>query len=216
MKILLVAPGINPNGYTKYRHLINSFLYKFILPPQLSLIMLATVTPEKYTLEAKNEFFQKINFNEDFDLVGITTTTPTVNRAYEIADEFRKRGITVVLGGWHSSALPLEAKQHADAVIIGEAENTWPILLQDLKNKKLQDFYIQKEPVDLKKIPYQDRKRIKQIGGAIISSVQATRGCVIGCHYCSITNNLTLYSTANYHIILIYPSKNGFYIILLF
>jgi len=61
-------------------------------------------------------------------------------RAYEIADEFRRRGATVVLGGYHPTALPEEAKQHSDSVVIGEAEESWPRLLNDVENCRIAPF----------------------------------------------------------------------------
>jgi len=84
--------------------------------------------------------------------VGITTVTCLANIAYEIADSFRRRAVPVVIGGWHASALPDEAKQHADAVVIGEAEEIWPQLLKDVESGKLRPFYKPERPVDISKL----------------------------------------------------------------
>ncbi|HID26053.1 MAG TPA: B12-binding domain-containing radical SAM protein [Thermoplasmata archaeon] len=101
-----------------------------------------------------------------------------------LENEFRKRGVFVVLGGWHPSALPEEAKQHADSVVIGEAEETWPQLLKDLENKKTKPFYIPTRPVDPKLIPFP----FNVYPDGPILGVQATRGCPFGCEFCAITN----------------------------
>ena len=188
MRISFISPSWGSKNSRIFMPTLNRLLYKVVFPPLLSFNMLAATTPKKYSIKLVNEEYQKINFKEECDLVGITSTTSTANRAYEIADEFRKRGVKVVLGGWHTSALPHEAKQHADSVVVGEAENSWPQLLHDLENEKLKPFYEQKQPVDLKTAPVPDR--IRQSEGTIIAGVQATRGCAMGCHYCSITNSV--------------------------
>ncbi|GAF70911.1 unnamed protein product, partial [marine sediment metagenome] len=93
--------------------------------------LLSALTPEKHNITVVAGEFKDINFDEKYDLVGVTTTTLLTNVAYQIADEYRRRGTNVVIGGWHASALPEEAKRHADSVVIGEAEETWPQLLKD-------------------------------------------------------------------------------------
>jgi radical SAM superfamily enzyme YgiQ (UPF0313 family) len=83
-----------------------------------------------------------IDYEDEADLIAITVRTPQSVSAYKIADEFRSRDITVFLGGPHVTTLPLEAKKHADAIVIGEAEDLWNILLSDFRENKLKDFYI--------------------------------------------------------------------------
>lgn len=103
---------------------------------------MAASTPSGHSIEIIDENYEPIDFNADADLVGITCITMTVNRAYEIADMFHMRGIPVVIGGDHPSALPTEAKQHADSVVVGEAEDTWPLLLEDFTQNRLKPFYV--------------------------------------------------------------------------
>ena len=146
--------------------------------------MLAAVTPPKYAIKFIDERYRRINYNVEFDIVGISTMTPSAVRAYEIADKFRAKGVTVIIGGWHASALPKEAKQHADSVVIGDAENSWPQLLKDLENNKLQPFY--EKTVDLEKVPLACRNRILHRGVNFIEEIQATRGCYMNCKYCSV------------------------------
>jgi radical SAM superfamily enzyme YgiQ (UPF0313 family) len=92
-----------------------------------------------------DEAFEKINFEEKVDLVGITAQTPVALRAYQIAEEFRKRGTPVVMGGVHASMLPQEALQHVDAVIVGEAEEVWPDLIEDLRRGQMRRIYVGSE-----------------------------------------------------------------------
>lgn len=188
MKILFV----NPFGseFTKSKinfSILNKISWSVVLGPPLTFQMLTAVTPDKHQIKLIDEMYQKIDFNEECDLVGISSITPYTPRAYEIADEFRRRGAIVVIGGWHASVLPQEAKQHADAVVIGEAEESWPQLLKDVEDKKLDSFY--EKPVDIKTIPAPERKRLQHKAGCFICQVQATRGCTMGCRYCSVTNS---------------------------
>ncbi|RLF27702.1 MAG: hypothetical protein DRN01_01820, partial [Thermoplasmata archaeon] len=121
------------------------------LPP-LTVMDLAALTPNDYDLRYSDSP-EDIDFEMNYDMVCISTVTPSVVDAYKIADRFREKGIKVVLGGYHASALPDEAKQHADSVVIGEAEETWPQLLKDFEKGKLKPFYRQTRPVDLSTIP---------------------------------------------------------------
>ncbi|HHF59010.1 MAG TPA: B12-binding domain-containing radical SAM protein, partial [Thermoplasmatales archaeon] len=105
MKILLVMP----HPPTK-RKLFYRFSY-----PSLTLQQIAGITPRHHSVKIVDERYEDINFNEYFDIVGITSLTYNALRAYEVADEFRRRGIPVVIGGYHASTVPHEAKQHADA-----------------------------------------------------------------------------------------------------
>ncbi|RLF26190.1 MAG: B12-binding domain-containing radical SAM protein [Thermoplasmata archaeon] len=153
-----------------------------------SFLHLAAVTPRDHEIEIVDERRNKINFNKNYDIVGITTYTANAFHAYEIADKFRKNGVKVVLGGYHVSALPEEAKQHADSVVIGEAEETWPQLLKDFEKGKLKPFYKETRPVDLSAIPpIIDKKRFAE-KSFLRNNIQSSRGCPYGCEFCAITN----------------------------
>ncbi|MCD6469129.1 MAG: B12-binding domain-containing radical SAM protein [Thermoplasmata archaeon] len=154
------------------------------IPSPLSLAILAALTPEIHSVKIIDERFENINFNRFYDLVGISCCTFNATRSYQIADEFRKRGTTVVLGGAHASALPEEAKQHADSVVIGEAEETWPQLLKDFEKGKLKPFYRQTRPVNPDTIPKPKRDILYK--NSKIVPVQATRGCPYSCEFCSV------------------------------
>jgi radical SAM superfamily enzyme YgiQ (UPF0313 family) len=143
MKILLVSP--HPN--TK-----KSFLNKFQYP-SLTLQQIAGITPREHDVKIIDERYEDIDFNKHYDLVGISCLTYNSLRGYEISDVFRKKKIPVVLGGYHASLIPNEAKQNADAVVIGEAEYTWPKVLQDIQNGKLKPFYTSNKLVEPEDIP---------------------------------------------------------------
>jgi radical SAM superfamily enzyme YgiQ (UPF0313 family) len=85
-----------------------------------------------------DEAFAPDDINEEVDLVGITVMTDLALRAYHIADTYRQQGVRVVMGGIHPTVLPSEALQHADAVVIGEAEGVWPKLLWDASSGEMQ------------------------------------------------------------------------------
>ena len=183
MKILLSAP------YT--RRTKDNLILKAqeILKRRQSLALgiLSALTPEQHEIEIIDENnYSLIDTKKQYDLVAISSITPHIIRAYKIADEFRARGIPVVLGGYHPSAMPEEAKQHADAVVIGEAEETWPQLLKDFENDKLKPFYKPRKPVDPKIIPH--AKRDPKRGFFRTEEIQATRGCPYRCDFCAIQN----------------------------
>ena len=184
MKILFIQPDPDYNN----NFILRSLKKNGIPSLTLAFPMLAAVTPKKHSILMIDERFKEINFNTNCDLVGITAITQEVIRAYEIADEFRKRRIPVIIGGWHASALPYEAKQHADSVVIGEAEETWPQLLNDFEKNKLKPFYYSKKPVDLKKIPPPHREILKEKSNT--TGIQSSRGCPNGCKFCAVTNSL--------------------------
>jgi radical SAM superfamily enzyme YgiQ (UPF0313 family) len=178
MRILLVQPYA---GYEK-PNILMKLSAKLPVLPNLTLQQLAASCPPDSHLEAIDENRgDKIKFDKEYDIVGISCRTAAVPRAYEIADEFRRRGVPVVLGGYHPSALPEEAKQHANSVVIGEAEISFPQLLNDLNKGELKTYY-HSEPVDPKLIPQPRRDVIDYF--LPTAAVEATRGCPVNCDFC--------------------------------
>jgi len=151
--------------------------------PQLTMPLLAALTPGEAHIHHTDEIVEKVNFNRCADLVGISSTTCASPHAYEIADEYRARNVPVVLGGPHPTLMPKEAKEHADSVVIGEAEEVWPRLIEDFKKGALKPFYKSNTPPSLDNLPVARRDLIKGRGygrGVII----ATRSCPNACGYC--------------------------------
>jgi len=182
-KVLLVNPTDNFSKLHFYKE-------KCQISTTLSIRSIFAVTPEDFEVTLVNECFEKMDFDVDVDIVGITGLTHNVKIAYKMAQEFKKRSKTVVMGGYHVSALPHEAKKYADSVVVGEGDIVWPKLLQDFKQNKLKPFYYSKTPVDLINLPFPvtDSFKFEKLGNLHTSfPIQASRGCPNKCSFCAIT-----------------------------
>lgn len=155
--------------------------------PELTLPVLAALTPPDIEVIVTEEDVEDVTFKSHVDLVGISCLTPFASRAYEIADEYRRQGVRVVLGGIHASALPEEAIRHADAVVIGEAENVWPQLIQDFRTQRLKPLYKSDGFADLTNLPLPRRDLLKKGMTFSPCSLQTSRGCPFRCDFCSVT-----------------------------
>src|SRR5206468_11755378 len=111
--------------------------WRLIQFPQLTMPLIAALTPPDHAVSHTDEIVERVWFEVPADLVAITAPTPSALHAYSLAREFRRRGVLVVIGGAHATALPEEAVRHADAVVVGEAEDTWPRVLDDARRGKL-------------------------------------------------------------------------------
>jgi len=155
----------------------------------LTLTTLAALVPEELDaqLELVDESVDTVSLETDADLVGISAITGTSTRAYELADHFRRQRITVVLGGVHVTLMPEEALQHADAVVIGPAEITWPQLLRDFKAGSMKKVYRAEEQVAAPlNIPAPRRDLQKSLRYMVPNTVMATRGCKGSCAFCTV------------------------------
>ncbi|MBM4322292.1 MAG: B12-binding domain-containing radical SAM protein [Deltaproteobacteria bacterium] len=179
MKVLLVVPGWSPSN------LWGQIQFKF---PPLSLLTLVAASPEDVEVSIIDENIEKIDFENTADLVGITVMTPQAPRAYQIADEFRKRGKQVALGGFHVSHLPAEALNHADTVIIGEGDRVWKEVIKDYQESKLKKIYKDDELVSLSEIKTPQRDLIKGKDYLFTNTIQTTRGCPFDCEFCSVSS----------------------------
>ncbi|MBI4297498.1 MAG: B12-binding domain-containing radical SAM protein [Chloroflexi bacterium] len=178
LKLELIAPAAPESGRKRKKALI----------PPLGLGLIAALTPPEFDVSLTDEKVTAIDFQKPADLVGITALTVTAHRAYEIADAFRARGVKVILGGIHPSILPEEAGQHADAVVIGEAEGIWPNLLEDFKANKLQRVYRDGGRPSLVGLPIPRRDLFAQGAYHIRNTISTTRGCPYSCSFCSVTS----------------------------
>jgi radical SAM superfamily enzyme YgiQ (UPF0313 family) len=178
MRILLVKPRwFVPDGV--YR-----FLTRVTFAP-LHLGILAALSPG-HDVTVVDHDWDEVPFDKDFDLVGITATSFSSQRAFEIADVFRRRGIPVVLGGVHACLMPDECLEHADAIVIGEAEYAWPLLLTDAANGGLKRIYRQDGPTEMNDVPIPKRDLLRQ--DPLVGTIQATRGCNHACKFCYLPN----------------------------
>jgi len=177
MKILLIAPE-------RERKKEEAFLFRLGF---LNLPYVAAATPLDCEVRIVDEAYERINFDEKVDLVGITAQTPVAPRAYQIAEEFRKRGVPVVMGGVHASVLPEEALTHVDAVVIGEAEATWPHLLEDLRQGRLQRIYRSNGWVAGETILPPRRELLNHRFYFPLKLLETTRGCPHQCDFCQVS-----------------------------
>ncbi|HAQ65851.1 MAG TPA: B12-binding domain-containing radical SAM protein [Bacteroidales bacterium] len=149
----------------------------------LALGILAALTPSNWKIKLIDENFRRWRYY-DADLVALTSFTSSVTRAYQIAGEYRKKGIPTVIGGIHASMMPDEAAQYVDVVVTGEAEGVWPKLITDFENGTLQKRYDSiLSPIIHSPKPRRDLFH----PGYIFASIQTTRGCPMDCSFCSVT-----------------------------
>lgn len=184
MKIKLIAPKMQhgilsaKNSQFEIKHMSRGV--------PLALPTLAALTPKDIEVEIIDENIEPIDFEKKSDLVGITFNISGVIRAYEIADEFRKRGSRVILGGIYTSMFSQEASLHADSIVIGEAEDIWSTVISDFANNRLQKVYQAKSSPDLSDLPI-PRWDLLKSKFYHYHSLQTTRGCPFNCDYCSVT-----------------------------
>ncbi len=176
MKIKLISPKMSLRPMDSE--------YKRRLSPSLSLLTLASLTPDKYEVSIADENVQEINFDDLPDIVGITVNVDTSKRAYEIASYYRKQGIPVILGGIHVSAEPDEALNYADAVCIGEAEEIWEEMLLDAERGELKSKYYFNKPSDLNKVPRPRWDLIDHSSYLYTNIISSSRGCPFTCSFC--------------------------------
>lgn len=185
MRVRLIAPT-----WTKKTGEKRAKKAKVFRIPPLGLLNVAAITPPDIEISLTDENVEGINFDDSADLIGITVMTSAAPRAYEIAEEFRKRDIPVVLGGPHVSFMGEEAIQHADAVVIGEAEGAWERVIEDFKRggrRSLKKFYKSEEKPDLADVPLPRWDLLKKDSYIISKVLHVTRGCPYNCSFCTVT-----------------------------
>lgn len=137
------------------------------------------------TIEIINGNRVNIDFDKNYDVVGISLMTVQADEGYRIAQEFRKRGVYVVLGGVHPTLLPDEAMNYADTIILGEAEETWPLFIQDYLKGTARRIYKQESIADIKSSPLPRYDLLSpEYSGYVY--IQTSRGCPYDCNYCSV------------------------------
>jgi radical SAM superfamily enzyme YgiQ (UPF0313 family) len=152
----------------------------------LTLTTLAALAPAELDIDflLHDEGTGDIPLDLDADLIGLTLITGSAQRGYELAAEFRKRGKTVVLGGPHVTLLPDEAQQHADAICVGYAEESWPQLLRDFAAGQMKPRYNQGHDFQLTNLPFARRDLLDGRNYLTQAVFEATRACAHDCEFC--------------------------------
>jgi len=181
MKIALLSPR-GP----LYRHR-GGIWKKALRYAPLTLTTLASLIPPEISAEVEivDEGVDEIDADRvEADLVGISAITGTAPRAYEISRRLRRRGIPVVLGGVHPTLMPDEAIAHADSIVVGYAEESWPRLLRDFLAGRMARRYDQRPDLKLSDLPFPRRELYDTGLVNVAHTIEATRGCIYQCEFC--------------------------------
>ena len=181
---------------TRIIHLINPktdsvttrplYMNRALYSPLAGLLAVAAAIPrDQYEVVLTDENIEAVDFDLKADLVGISAMTSYVNRGYEIADQFRAKGIPVVMGGVHPSFMPQEALKHCDAVIIGEVELVMDRLLDDLRRGSMRGSYKSDVLHPMVGVPMPRYDLLKKNRYVNRTFVQTSRGCHQGCTFCA-------------------------------
>ncbi len=177
MKITLIVPAIG-------RRESEPYMRGWQMEP-MAIAVLKSLTPSDIEVEFFDDRVEQIPYELETDLVGISIETFTAKRGYELAERFRAKGHTIVLGGFHVALMPEEARNYADSIVIGQAEDLWPVLIEDLKAGNLKKEYKCTKDPDLSGI-IPDRSLFKDKPYLPISLIEFTRGCFFDCEFCSV------------------------------
>jgi len=180
--LLLVNPAIRFKHYTARQELCELLGKRSSISP-LALPILAAHTPLHYDVRIVDEETGALSFNPTPELVGITTTAASAERAYEIADAFRASGAVVVMGGVYASSRPDEALEHADSVVIGEAEGVWRTFLDDFERGEVRPKYRSDGFCDFATSPI-PRWDLVDTERLLLLNVEVSRGCPYDCEFC--------------------------------
>jgi len=198
MKIALVTPYVFlKDEYRFSPHpgldgiLRNNFKRHLMRRPNLSLLTLVHYLDDRFEVDYLDEQYQDITYEKHYDIVAMSIMTVNAYRGYEIAEEFRKRGSYVIIGGIHATLIPQEAKKHADTVVVGEGEEAWQSFLKDFEQAKPQPFYYGTGLMDLNLSPLPRYDLLPNhffyspLFKKEVYSYQFSRGCPHRCNFCS-------------------------------
>ncbi len=162
-------------------------VWSFRMPPALGIPILAGLTPDAVDWHVQDQNIEEVTFDDDSDLIALSYFTPQAGYAYEIGDEFLRRGKTVIAGGMHPSLIPEDAALHSSSVCIGEADTLWPEIVRDFQKGSLQPFYkaaAYPAPCDLRNPRLNVFPEARYDWHASLVSI--TRGCPYNCSWCNI------------------------------
>jgi radical SAM superfamily enzyme YgiQ (UPF0313 family) len=152
---------------------------------QITMPYLAAFVPDNWEVIHVDETVTPVDISLKVNLVGITFHTPSAFHVYELAEQFRKRGIPVVLGGPHVTLMPDEAQQHADVIFVGEAETHWVQFLKDFEKRRHESQYSSSSLPTLENTPMA-RKELFHRRDYTAGRLFATRGCAYDCDFCAL------------------------------
>ena len=177
MRIALIYPNIGCRGDSL-------FLDGARMEP-LGLAVIAGLIPPDIDVVIYDDRLEEIPYDAPFDLVAISVQIFTARRSYEIAAAFRKRGVPVVLGGVHVTLAPEEAAIHADSIVLGDAELSWPALIDDLRSGTLKPRYACDPALKPQNGTLPRRSLLDGKKYLPVTLVQFSRGCVNQCSFCA-------------------------------
>lgn len=180
MKILLIHPQ---NEIQRY---VNGQFGFFLRYAAITMPTLAALVPPEIDAEVRvvDEMVEPLDLTQEADLVALTSITSAAPRTYEIAAAFRKRGIPVVIGGVHATLVPEEVAEHADVVVTGYAETTWPQLLRDFQAGQMKARYDVEDEFSPETIQAPDREHIPRFSYISPNTLEWSRGCPKRCEFC--------------------------------
>lgn len=178
MRIALIQPAMGREG--------DEYVASWKMEP-LSMAALAGLTPPEHSVTFWDDRTEAIPYDDPVDLAAISVETYTARRAYQIARQYQRRGVPVVMGGYHASLVPDETAQFADAILVGEAEDIWPQMVADAAAGKLKPRYTAPgRPNLLHRMP--DRRIFRGKRYLPLTLVESGRGCRFACDFCSIAS----------------------------
>jgi radical SAM superfamily enzyme YgiQ (UPF0313 family) len=188
MRIALIIPmndSTAEKSFYDYRFYRDFLFSKKYISYLLAIPTLISLTQKHHEIRVFDENIEKIDFSWKPDIVGISVRTMFAKRAYSISETYRKMGVKTVLGGIHPSMCPDEAIEHCDSIVIGEAEEVWPTLLQDAEEGHLQRVYNAGRFAELKSFAMPSRSLLSQ-DNYLVDIVQTSKGCPFDCEFCSV------------------------------
>jgi radical SAM superfamily enzyme YgiQ (UPF0313 family) len=179
------------NPFQKYKHYATQpemcrLMGKRTTMSPLALTTIAALTPVHYDIRIIDEEIERLPAGLSADIVGITALTNTINRCYEIADSFRGRGVAVVLGGPYISFAVEEGLQHADSIVVGEAEGSWQRCLADFEAGGLRKTYTAEHKDEFTTAPI-PRWDLIDTSKVVCIPIEVSRGCPYNCEFCLVT-----------------------------
>lgn len=177
MKLTIIQPAMGKQAGKPY---IRSWQMEPLAPA-----VLAGLTPKEIEIKFYDDRMEEIFYNDPTDLVAITVETYTAKRAYQIASEYKKRKIPVVMGGFHPTLIPEETLEYAEAIVVGEAEGVWQKLIEDFCKGKLQRVYNGDFAGTLQGVK-PDRSIFSRKNYLPIALIETGRGCIFKCEFCAV------------------------------